>query len=227
VNFKTYTKSLKFGKRIDAPKEEWRIFENTHPAIIEKGQWDRVQQLLKNKRRYTKIGKTSVFSGLLFCADCGAKLYFRADSKYKGGQDHFLCSNYKSGRGVCSVHYIREVPLKAMVLECIQDTLIYVRSFKEDFKLEFLQRDEKARKAELAQKRKTLFDAQKRLPELDTILNRIYEDNALGKLAEDRFLSYPMALKLSSGNLLPRVRSYIVRLKLMCRSPVMWIDSLL
>ena len=73
VNFKTYTKSLKFKKRLENPKENQRIFEGTQPAIIEYGQWERVQALRENKRRPTKTGKTSMFSGLVRCADCGAK----------------------------------------------------------------------------------------------------------------------------------------------------------
>ena len=73
VNFKTYTKSLKFKKRMENPVENQRVFEDTQPAIIEKGQWERVQELRKNKRRPTKTGRTSMFSGLLYCADCGAK----------------------------------------------------------------------------------------------------------------------------------------------------------
>ena len=76
VNFKTYTKSLKFKKRMVNPKEKQRIFEDTQPAIIERGQWARVQELRTNKRRPTKTGKTSIFSGLVYCADCGAKLYY-------------------------------------------------------------------------------------------------------------------------------------------------------
>ena len=76
VNFKTYTKSLKFKKRMENPKENQRVFEGTQPPIIERGQWERVQELRKNKRRPTKTGKTSMFSGLVRCADCGAKLYF-------------------------------------------------------------------------------------------------------------------------------------------------------
>ena len=76
VNFKTYTKSLKFKKRMVNPKEKQRIFEDTQPAIIERGQWERVQELRTNKRRPTKTGKTSIFSGLVYCADCGAKLYY-------------------------------------------------------------------------------------------------------------------------------------------------------
>ncbi|EEG30062.1 putative TnpX site-specific recombinase [[Clostridium] methylpentosum DSM 5476] len=188
VNFKTYTKSLKFKKRMENPKENRRIFEDTQPAIIEWGQWERVQALRANKRRPTKTGKTSIFSGLVYCADCGAKLYYCTCSTYRDdSQDHFVCSNYKSNTGSCKIHYIREVTLYKRVLECIQGALTYVRLFRDDFTQEMLAQDEASRKAELAQKRKALSGAQKRMEDLDKIIQRLYEDSVLGKLSDLRF----------------------------------------
>jgi len=189
VNFKTYSKSLKFRKRTAVPREDWRVFENTQPAIVDKSQWERVQQLRGNKRRPTKTGITSIFSGLVSCADCGAKLYYHVRDKYSDGrQNHFLCSQYKSNTGSCTLHHIREQILKQQVLECIQYTLHSVKLFKDDFRQEFLQRDEKARKAELAIKRKSLLDTQKRLADLNILVKRVYEDNALGCLSDSQFM---------------------------------------
>ena len=188
VNFKTYTKSLKFKKRLENPKENQRIFEGTQPAIIEYGQWERVQVLRENKRRPTKTGKTSIFSGLVHCADCGAKLYYCTCNSYKDdSQDHFVCSNYKNNTGSCQIHYIREITLYKRVLECVQRTLTYVRLFQDDFTQEMLMQDEASRKAELAQKRKALSGAQKRMEDLDKIIQHLYEDNVLGKLSDLRF----------------------------------------
>jgi len=163
---------------METPKEDWLIFENTQPAIIEKGQWERVQQLRENKRRLTKFDKTSIFSGLVYCADCGAKLYFRACRSYKedDSQNHFVCSNYKSNTGSCKIHFIREQTLKEQILRCIQRTLTYVQLFREDFQRELLQQDTAARKAELAGQRRTLADAQKRIADLDTLVQKVYED---------------------------------------------------
>lgn len=188
VNFKTYTKSLKFKKRMENPKENQRIFEGTQPAIIEYGQWERVHALRANKRRPTKTGKTSIFSGLVSCADCGAKLYYCTCTSCKDdSQDHFLCSNYKSNTGSCQIHYIREITLYKRVLECIQGTLTYVRLFRDDFTQEMLAQDEASRKAELMQKRKALSGAKKRMEDLDKIIQRLYEDSVLGRLSELRF----------------------------------------
>ncbi len=188
VNFKTYTKSLKFKKRMENPKENQRIFEGTQTAIIEYGQWERVQALRANKRRPTKTGKTSIFSGLVYCADCGAKLYYCTCTSYKDdSQNHFLCSNYKSNTGSCQIHYIREITLYKRVLECIQRTLTYIRLFRDDFTQEMLAQDEASWKAELMQKRKALSGAQKRMEDLDKIIQRLYEDSVLGRLSELRF----------------------------------------
>ena len=188
VNFKTYTKSLKFKKRMENPAENQRVFEDTQPAIIEIGLWDRVRVLRANKRRLTKTGKTSIFSGLVYCADCGEKLYFCTCNTYKDDtQDHFVCSNYKSNTGSCQIHYIREITLYKHVLECVQRTLTYVRLFRDDFAHEMLEQDEAIRKAELVQKRKALSAAKKRIEELDKIIQRLYEDTALGKLSDARY----------------------------------------
>lgn len=189
VNFKTYTKSLKFKKRMENPIENQRVFEDTQPAVIERGQWERVQALRANKRRPTKTGKTSIFSGLVRCADCGAKLYFCTCSTYKDdSQDHFVCSNYKSNTGSCQIHFIREQVLYRLVLSCIQRTLAYVRMFREDFTLEMLAQDEASRRAELEQKHVALTGAHRRMEDLDKIIQHIYEDNVLGKLTDARYL---------------------------------------
>ncbi len=116
------------------------------------------------------------------------KIRSRRCNTYKDdSQDHFVCSNYKSNTGSCKIHYIREVTLYRRVLECIQGTLTYVRLFRDDFTQEMLAQDEASRKAELAQKRKALSGAQKRMEDLDKIIQRLYEDSVLGKLSDLRF----------------------------------------
>jgi len=99
ANFKSTKKSYKSKKKIQNPPEKWQIIRDTHPAIIEQAQWDRVQELRKNKRRPTKTGKHSMFSSLVECADCGAKLYYCTTNYFEERQDHFVCSNYKSNTG--------------------------------------------------------------------------------------------------------------------------------
>ena len=188
VNFKTYTKSLKFKKRMENSVENQRVFEDTQPAVIEKGQWERVQELRKNKRRPTKTGRTSMFSGLLYCADCGAKLYFCTCNTYKDdSQNHFVCSNYKSNTGSCTIHYIREKVLTALVLAHLQATIAYVQADEDGFIRLVMDKDAQEQRRELARKKAELTKAEKRVTELDSLFQRVYEDHVTGKLTEERY----------------------------------------
>ena len=97
-------------------------------AIIDVETFERVQELRRHRRRNTATGRTSLFSGLVCCADCGSKLYFCASKSIKPKQEFHHCSAYKENRGNCSIHYIREVVLKEIVLEAIQKTARYVQN---------------------------------------------------------------------------------------------------
>ena len=115
-NFKTYSKSYKLKKRIPNDEKDMFILEDTQEAIVPKVVWDRVQELRKNKRRPVKAERQGLFSGLLYCADCGSKLHFATCKSFHGKQDHYVCAQYKSGRGDCSAHYIREDVLREICL---------------------------------------------------------------------------------------------------------------
>jgi site-specific DNA recombinase len=187
VNFKTCRKSYKSKKNLENPPENRLVFENTHPAIIEQAQWDRVQELRKNKRRSTKTGRTSIFSGLLYCADCEAKLYYCTANGFEERQNHFVCSNYKSNTGTCSVHFIREVVLYALVLEHVQGVVRYVRQFEKVFVRQVSLKSAEEQKKALAGKRKALQKARERIEEIDRLFKRIYEDSVTGRLSEGRY----------------------------------------
>ena len=137
-NFKTYSKSYKLKKRIPNNPEDMFIVPDTQEAIVSQAQWDRVQELRKNKRRPAKAERQGLFSGLLYCVDCGGKLHFATCKSFEGKQDHYVCSKYKSGRGDCSAHYIREDVLRELVLERIQAVNEYIRSDVEGFQEEWL-----------------------------------------------------------------------------------------
>lgn len=187
VNFKTHRKSFKNKKRIANVETEKVIFEYTHPAIISQAQWDRVQELRKNKRRMTKAGRQSLFSGLLYCADCGAKLHFATSKSFKRNQDHFICSNYKSNTGTCRAHYIREVVLEELVLEHLRVVTRFARLFEDDFIEMVAEKTTQQQKTEISAKQKTLFQNEKRISELDTLIRCLYEEHVLGKLSDERF----------------------------------------
>ena len=120
VNFKTYTNSIWDKKQRDNPEENWAIFENTHPEIINPEVFEKVQEIRKQRHRRTRTGKSSMFSGLVYCEDCGAKMRYCTTKNFEKRQDHFVCGNYKSNTGNCTAHFIRAVVLEQLVLNNLQ-----------------------------------------------------------------------------------------------------------
>ncbi len=188
VNFKTYRKSYKSKKKLDNPEENQMVFENTHEPIIDLDTWERVQELRKNKRRPTRTGKTNMFSGIAYCADCGQKLYYCTSKYYESRQDHFVCStSRRNGKEECSSHFIRAVVLEKGVLEHLRYVISYVASFEDKFR-EIMGAKHKAEvKKEIAAKRRAITKAEKRIEELDRLFKSIYEDKTAGVLSERRF----------------------------------------
>ncbi|MEA4942096.1 MAG: recombinase family protein [Oscillibacter sp.] len=187
VNFKTSRVSYKNKKIVENSPDKWKVFENTQEAIVDKATWNRVQQLRKNKRRPTKTGKSSIFSGLLFCGDCGRKMCFATCNHFSPNQEHFVCSGSKSNSKACSTHYIREQILHNLVLEHLRQTLSFAREHENEFVARLGQQTEAVQKKELAAQRRTLAKAEARLVELDKLFQRIYEDNFNGKLTDEQF----------------------------------------
>lgn len=187
VNFKTTKVSYKVHKKVDRPIAEQQIIPDMQPAIISEETWLRVQEVRKNKRRPTATGRTSPFSGLVFCADCGAKLYFCASKSTKPNQEWFCCSNYKSGRGTCTIHFIRNVVLEKIVSEAISDLCTFVRCHESEFVELMEQRQNGIKNASLQKMKKTVESTEKRISEIDRMMIRIYEDNVNGKISDDRF----------------------------------------
>ena len=187
-NFKTYSKSYKLKKRIPNAPEDMFFLPDTQEAIVSQAQWDRVQELRKNKRRPTKAERQGLFSGLLFCPDCGSKLHFATCKSFTDGrQDHYVCNQYKSGRGTCSAHYIREDVLRELVLERIRAVNAYIRQDVEGFQEEWLQCRRSDQERSIREDRKRVEQAKKRLADLDVLISRLYEDFVLGDLPKDRY----------------------------------------
>ena len=187
VNFKTTTVSYKVHKEVRKPEDEWQIIPNTQEPIIDENTWLRVQELRSNKRRPTATGRKSLFSGLVYCYDCGAKLHFSAAKSLKRNQEHFRCANYKSGRGKCTIHFIRDVVLEKIVYEAVSGLADFVRCYESDFLIMQEQRETVMRKKELQAAKNQLEQARRRVAEIDRIISRIYEDNISGKISDERF----------------------------------------
>lgn len=212
VNFRSTTKSFKNKTKIERPQEEWKIFPNTHPAIIEREIFELVQELRQHRRRPTKSGIVSPFSGLLYCADCGEKLYYSVTNNYKREQAYFFCSAYRKNSEVCSAHYIREKVVTETVLESMRRILLNVQAFEKEFARKQMECYSEDKKKELAQKRRELNKAKKRIAEIDSLIQKIYEDNANGKLSDERYATLSMSYEEEQQRLkadVPEMESYL------------------
>ena len=187
VNFRSTTRSFKDKTKIHRPREEWKVFENTHEAIIDNNTWELVHELRSHKRRPNRTGEVSIFSGLLYCADCGEKLYYSVTNNYSREQAYFFCSSYRKNTANCTAHYIREKVVYALVIESLQRVLFHIQAFEKQFVQEQLDKSSEEQKKELAKKRRELAKSEKRIAELDRLFQRIYEDNVSGKLSDERF----------------------------------------
>ena len=187
ANFKTKKKSYKNKKKIDNPKSEWQIFENTHPAIISQHDFDLVQELRKNKRRIQKCEEVNPFSGMVYCADCGRKMYLCRSTSLTAEQEHLKCSTYAKRKDECSAHFIRTVVLEELVLSELRKITTYVREHEEEFVELAMQNSIQKQSAELKAAKKRLAQSEKRVSELDKLFTRLYEDNVSGKISDERF----------------------------------------
>lgn len=195
VNFRSCRRSFKLKQRVDRPQEDWKIFPNTHPPIIDRETFALVQQLRQHRRRPTKSGIVSIFSGLLYCADCGEKLYYSYTNNYKREQAYFFCSRYRNNTGTCTAHYIRENVLEKLVLEGLQRLLWYVQIFEKRFAQEQAERLGVQQRKELSAKRLELEKSKQRVSEIDRIIQKSYEDLSRGLLSEERFAALSLSLE--------------------------------
>lgn len=188
TNFKYRRKSYKSHKVINTPTEEQRVFYNTHEPIITQDMWDAVQNIRASKRRRSSSGETNIFSGMLYCADCGGRLFYHYN-KAKPTQSHFQCGTYSYHvtKDECSTHYIRESIVKEVVLSELNQIISMADCDKNEL-AERLSRNSKTGSGrQLAKQKKELAAAEKRYDELDRMFNHLYEDNVNGKISDERF----------------------------------------
>ncbi len=195
VNFRSFSQSFKQKKRLDKPQEDWKVFPDTHPSIIDRETFALVQNLRQHRRRPDRTGIVSMFSGLLYCADCGEKLYYSSTNSYKREQAYFFCSSYRKNSSVCSAHYIREHTVEQLALEGLQRLLWYVQAFEQKFAQEQVERFGLQEKKALTAKCRELDKAKIRVVEIDQLIQKSYEDMTKGLLTEECFATLTVSLK--------------------------------
>ena len=187
VNFKTYSNSIWDKKQRENPVEKQAIFENTHEAIISDDVFKRVQEIRQHRHRKTRSGRSSMFSGLVFCSDCGEKLYYGATNNYRTEDAFFDCSLHWKYKEKCPTHYIRESILECMVLKHMQLVTGYILRYEQYFRsiMEQQLRLESTEKLQISKGQ--LERNEKRIAELKRLFIKIYEDNAGGRLSDERY----------------------------------------
>ena len=207
VNFKGTTKSFKDKSKIYFPKEQWKIFKNTHEPIIDKETWNTVQRIRENRQRPTKIGKINIFSGHIFCKDCGSKLYYCTSRSYKEKRHFYRCSKYKNTSSKsCTSHTIREHILKELVLENIKQVLSYIRSYEDLFIEQKLETSLEEQKKIDSTNKKLLSQYEKRIKDIDNLIQHIYEDNISGKITDERFTTLSLNYEKEQKELKSKVK---------------------
>ena len=187
VNFRTHMKSYKVHKIVYNPEEDFMIFENTHEPIVTKQEFELVQELRKNKRRPQKSDVVNPFAGIVYCAECGERMYLSRRKNERPEQEHMRCSTYAKEQDKCSVHYIRTCVLNEIVLGELNKLLATVKADEDNFLQTAMNNSVQKKSSEITKAKKTVKQAEKRIAELDKLFTRLYEDNVLGKLSDERF----------------------------------------
>ena len=193
VNLRTRTKSYKDKRKVDNPKEDWLIFKNTHEAIIDQETFDIVQKMRSHKRsnqRYkNRAGHENLFAGLVFCGTCGRKHYFCPQEKNGLNHDHYKCSGYRKPINGCeNPHYIQKSALIEIISDKLRQTIQEAHFNQEAFLKKLEQQSQAQFSKDSKRQRQQLQKNEYRSKEIDGIIQKLYEDNLLGKISDERFV---------------------------------------
>ena len=187
VNFQTAVKSYKTKKQIRLPKEDWIIYRNTQEPIIDEKTFETVQQMRKVKRARTKYNEANMFSGLLYCADCGNHLTIQRVARNRK-MDNFSCATYrKKKKGLCSCHRILVSDLETIVKNDLQKVCEYVFLHEKEFTDEYLSGSKRETVKFQAKTKAELKRLSERQEEIGKIIRKLYEDNVNGRITDERF----------------------------------------
>lgn len=204
VNFKTYRKSYKNKKQLYNDPSQWQIFENTHEAIIDQETFDIVQRIRDGRRRVTPMGEMPILSGMVFCADCGKKLY-QVRGRNLPQKEYMVCSTYRKIKGDCSSHQIRNEVIEQILLDHFQALTAYARDHEADFVELITKKSQAELDRSLRDGKRELEQAQARIQKLDEIIQRLYEDNVEGKISDERFVKMSASYEEEQKGLESRV----------------------
>lgn len=193
VNLRTRTKSYKDKRKVDNPKEDWLIFKNTHEAIIDQETFDIVRKMRNHKRsnqRYkNRAGHENLFAGIVFCGTCGRKHYFCPQEKNGLNHDHYKCSGYRKPIDGCeNPHYIQKSALIEIVSGKLRQTIQEIHFDQEAFLKKIEQQSQAQFSKDSKRQQLQLQKDEHRSKEIDSIIQKLYEDNLLGKISDERFV---------------------------------------
>ena len=191
ITAKTYKASYKSKKTRKNAEDKRYFFPNTHEPLIDEETFALAQKRIATRHRPTKSDEIDLFSGLLFCGDCGYKMYLQKGAGTPERKHAYTCGNYRNRARndfLCTTHYIRKSVLKELVLADLQRIMSYVKGHEQEFIQTATECSEQAMKKALGHQRKELDKAETRLGEINLLFRKLYEDNALGRLPNEQFV---------------------------------------
>jgi DNA invertase Pin-like site-specific DNA recombinase len=190
VNFRIWKPSFKSQKEVQMPREKWCIFENVHEPIVTREAWDLVQKLNKTKRRHDSMGEVSPLTGLMFCSECGSKMYHHRSAK--GKHDYYECSRYALSRAKfdndhCPPHCVKTKALRELMLDTLQRTTSFVREHEKEF-VKMVRDNSSLRRGEAHKSHgRKIEKNNRRITELDKMFTSLYEDKVNQVITPERF----------------------------------------
>ncbi len=206
INFKTRRKSYKIKKKIDNDPSEWKVFKNKHEAIIDEETFSTVQKIRNGKRRRTPLGEMPILSGMVYCADCGAKLYQVRSKDWNHDKEYMVCATYrKRGKHNCTSHQIRNIDIEKALLYMIQQVTAFARDYEDEFVELVVKNKNKELERKIRESKKELEQSISRVSKIDLLIQRLYEDNVEGKISDEQFIKMISAYEKEQQTLNVRI----------------------
>ncbi len=206
INFKTRRKSYKIKKKIDNDPSEWKVFKNKHEAIIDEETFSTVQKIRNGKRRRTPLGEMPILFGMVYCADCGAKLYQVRSKDWNHDKEYMVCATYrKRGKHNCTSHQIRNIDIEKELLYMIQQVTAFARDYEDEFVELVVKNKNKELERKIRESKKELEQSISRVSKIDLLIQRLYEDNVEGKISNEQFIKMISAYEKEQQTLNVRI----------------------